>query len=554
MQAVSRLSVCGLRPRRNSVHCGQHRRGNGTYWHTRHMPITVRQLSSTRRLRLTVRAGEGNLDRELSWAHVSELEDPTAFLSGGELLLMTGVALPSSVGGVERWVKKLAASGVAAIGFGVGLHYDTIPEPFVRAAAEEQLPLLEVPFEIPFIDLEKVVSRALSADDHARLQRSHQHQRRLIHAASATDGAFTLVRRTAELIDGWTAFLDSAGTVIESSGRPTPGTLMRMAEARARRPVEIVFVTAEGEDVISQLLLDLDGEVLGYLVAGRGGVVGSLDHGVVTIAAALMTILARRSRESQRGLARARTAALTLLRNGQAELGRELAAELWGELPQPPTRVIAVSGPSSALDTAIRRLDVCARVESTVFGCLDGRLVVWVTNNEVDAAVSRLGSVEGICLGISSEVRCEEFARGLREGAEAAAAAAREGRRQACYEEFENRGLRSFLDLDRARVYADKHLSVLNRAESAESADLRQSLFCWLAHNGLIDPAARELGIHRHTLRRRLTRVEQLLDVSLASPTTRSELWLELVLTSGLMEPADTCNDVLPRFGRGTAR
>lgn len=41
------------------------------------------------------------------------------------------------------------------------------------------------------------------------------------------------------------------------------------------------------------------------------------------------------------------------------------------------------------------------------------------------------------------------------------------------------------------------------------------------------DAAANDLGIHRHTLRNRLARVEKALGVDLGSPTDRAELWLE---------------------------
>jgi len=38
-------------------------------------------------------AGEAGLDHALRWVHISELEDPTPWLSGGELLLTTGIGL-----------------------------------------------------------------------------------------------------------------------------------------------------------------------------------------------------------------------------------------------------------------------------------------------------------------------------------------------------------------------------------------------------------------------------------------------------------------------------
>ena len=43
--------------------------------------------------------------------------------------------------------------------------------------------------------------------------------------------------------------------------------------------------------------------------------------------------------------------------------------------------------------------------------------------------------------------------------------------------------------------------------------------------------ASRELGVHRHTVRNRVTRAESLLNATLDDPDTRARLWLALRLT-----------------------
>ena len=56
------------------------------------MPLTLRDLVSTPELGLALLAEGPGVDRPVTWVHVSELRDPTPFLSGGELLLTTGLA------------------------------------------------------------------------------------------------------------------------------------------------------------------------------------------------------------------------------------------------------------------------------------------------------------------------------------------------------------------------------------------------------------------------------------------------------------------------------
>ena len=52
--------------------------------------------------------------------HISELVDPTSYVSGGELLLTTGLILPTSRVGWEGYVSRLKSIGIAALGIGRG--------------------------------------------------------------------------------------------------------------------------------------------------------------------------------------------------------------------------------------------------------------------------------------------------------------------------------------------------------------------------------------------------------------------------------------------------
>src|SRR3954469_18723224 len=110
--------------------------------------LPLREL--LRELEVKVVAGEAGLDRAVRWVHISELEDPTPWLSGGELLLTTGLQLG---GGADQhaYVEPLADHQLAGIGLGTGFSHDTVPEALAATADERGLPLFEVPYEMPFI-------------------------------------------------------------------------------------------------------------------------------------------------------------------------------------------------------------------------------------------------------------------------------------------------------------------------------------------------------------------------------------------------------------------
>ncbi len=86
------------------------------------MPPSVRTVTDLPGLGLRRLAGPDGRDRPVRWVAVSELEDPTAFLDGGELLLSTGMRLPATdPDQLDGYVARLVDAQVAAFGLGVGL-------------------------------------------------------------------------------------------------------------------------------------------------------------------------------------------------------------------------------------------------------------------------------------------------------------------------------------------------------------------------------------------------------------------------------------------------
>ncbi|MFE3936586.1 PucR family transcriptional regulator, partial [Streptomyces goshikiensis] len=81
---------------------------------------------------------------------------------------------------------------------------------------------------------------------------------------------------------------------------------------------------------------------------------------------------------------------------------------------------------------------------------------------------------------------------------------------------------------DAVRAFADGTLRALREHDATGRGDLVASLQAWLSRHGQWDAAAADLGVHRHTLRYRMRRVEEILGRSLDDPDVRMELWLAL--------------------------
>ena len=133
-----------------------------------------------------------------------------------------------------------------------------------------------------------------------------------------------------------------------------------------------------------------------------------------------------------------------------------------------------------------------------------------------------------VAIGISAPATYHSIAVALRQ----ATAAADFGRRRAepvtRFTDIAMPGITGLLEPDQASAFAESLLGPLIDHDRSGRGDLLRSLRAWLAHHGQWDPSAAALGVHRHTLRHRMTTVEQLLGRSLDAPGTRSELWLAL--------------------------
>jgi purine catabolism regulator len=88
--------------------------------------------------------------------------------------------------------------------------------------------------------------------------------------------------------------------------------------------------------------------------------------------------------------------------------------------------------------------------------------------------------------------------------------------------------LLSLQDDDALRLFCDSILAPIEDSEGAYGGELMRSLEAFIECNGQWERAARQLYCHRHTLRYRIRRVEELTGRSLDSARDRIDFWLAL--------------------------
>ncbi|KID29925.1 purine catabolism regulator-like protein [Prauserella sp. Am3] len=478
---------------------------------------TARELTRDAQLGLTLRAGHAGADRPISWVHSSELGDPTPFLSGGELLLTTGIALPADGDGQAAYVGRLAAAGLSGLGFGIELGHEAIPEPLLAAAEAAALPVLEVPHRTPFIEIGKTVSQALADDRSAEARRFETARTALTAAAMHGENLGGVVGRLAVDLACWAVLLESDGSVAHAhpadAGERVADLTADLDRLRTARPPSSIGLSTGG-DRVAVHSLGGGSTLAGFLVVGRTQPFCPADHHIAHAASSLLSIALTRTRSAAD--VRLRTIALKLLLTGHRTAFDELAGPLGLRLPHPPVVVLAGSGHSPTLVDATGTADVLA-------GQLDGDLIA------VASAAQQLPSARH--LGVSAPTGWDGLPRAYRQATQALAEATRRG---AAVVRFDDLGVGLLRDVADEEVVgrAEAILRPLDEHDAQQRGELVRSLRAWIAHHGHWDPAAAELGIHRHTLRYRMSKVAALLDCDLDSPDVRAQLWLAIRLVS----------------------
>ncbi|CNF26681.1 Putative regulatory protein [Mycobacterium tuberculosis] len=465
------------------------------------MPPTLAAVAALHQLGLRSRTGPLP-DAPVVWVAVSELEDPTPFLEGGELVLTTGMRLTSA--NAAAYVSRLVERGVAGLGFAVGVIHETVPPELLAAAREQGLVLLEVPRPTPFIAIGKAVSRMLAAEWYEDVTRAYQAQRELTRAALTGPGA--VVTRLARLLGGWALLLDASGDVrhAEPAGaRGRAGALAPELARLRRRPASSISLAVPDDHVAVQRI-GLGGPPRGFLAVGTDAPLPHAAHTIVGAAVALLTLQSETPRTGRE--LRASLAALLL--------GRPDAAP---SAPRGPVRVLACPGGAAVLD-ALESDPAAARCPALP---LDGHCAVIVPGELTGTVEALLPGPVGISAPSSGDL-----AAALRQAEEALAAAERTKQDVLHYTDLPGQGVLGLLEPGLAHAFADTLLAPLREE------DLVETVRAYVAANGQGEAAARALGVHRHTLRARMRKAAELLGRDPDDPAVRAELWIALAITS----------------------
>lgn len=591
------------------------------------MPPTLASIVQHSSLRLAVLTGQDRLDTDVRWAHASELADPTPYLDGGELLLVTALKLDAEDPEAMRaYVERLTEKGVVGLGFAAGVNYEKVPDALVEACREAGLPLIEVPRRTPFIAISKAVSAAIAAEQYRAVTAGFEAQREMTRAALSQEGPSALLTKLASEVAGWAALYDASGAMVATAPSWAVRRAARFvadAERLRDRPAPasaVVSGSDAGDDRVELQSIGSGRRAKAVLAVGTAAPLGTAERYAVHSAIALLTLTMERSRALQEAEGRLGAAVMRMLLAGEADHARAVAGNLYGSLLDAPMRVLVAEpaagsargrgteqaaaqpgqAPAEMNGRGLRRADAAtgrgtpggglpvvavadspavpvpapdgrpehlhapleqladlvetaaARSGEAVLVVPDGgRLVILAADGgaaagacaEYAAACAKRAEAAGsqqpggaaaddsLVIGVSAPAGLAAAAVAFKQADQALSVARRRGAPLVEHEDVAAGSVLPLLADDAVRAFADGLLRSLRDHDANGRGDLVASLRAWLSRHGQWDAAAADLGVHRHTLRYRMRRVEEILGRSLDDPDVRMELWLALKAT-----------------------
>ncbi|MEX2448643.1 MAG: PucR family transcriptional regulator [Solirubrobacterales bacterium] len=510
--------------------------------------LTVQSLLDD--LGLELETGSGAAEAPVRWIHISELDDPTPWLSGGELMLTTGIPLEKAAE-QRAYIRRLAEHNLAGLGFGTGLSHEKLPKALVEEAKKRDFPLFEIPYSTPFIAITEKAFARLVNEQYEVLQRGIAVQRRLERLVLEERGLEEIVATIASAVGGTVAILNGRGERIAGRG------FRRQLSAEAVGAIrdEALSHTVDGHPFVPTHP-SIAGRALAHPVISPGGgapqawVVIVRDSGGLgdferlilqqAVAVVALEMMRRRvARETERRLAGDVLADALSGRLDPEELAGRLRP--FGIGAEAAVLLFQVGDPAAAepqAEAVLRGRGVAALVASTqatgrelLCALVDAgrgdpiedaravRVALTAAGAEVRAAASRPAPV-GAVRRAFHEARCALEATSLANG---------DAPEVASHQDLGAFTLLLALqDDDALRLYADSLLAPIEQMDGEYGGELLRSLEAFIEQNGQWERAARRLYCHRHTLRYRIRRIEELTGRDLGNAHDRIELWLAL--------------------------
>lgn len=488
-------------------------------------PFLVEDLLRSPALQLRLLAGERGLGRRVAWAHVSELEDPSPWLTGAELIMTTGLAVPRAERDQVAYLERLDDGGVAALAVSAQLHTPPLTARFIATANERGFPVLEVPLSVPFVAIAQEVAAAVQEDSLHRLNAQLQvfgAVRWMAQDAMEQRDVFARL----EQLSGYQLFVSTPSGRQLLEGVPAPSA-------------EVAALVPDSPDAPPSipggyaLPIPAPGGPAGYLVAiekpgANPAGLAAVQH-IATVAALHLTM---RRQEQERWRREGAEILAELLQGQLPDAAHLRRLQRLGFSPVEPLRLLACrtsAGKPSDVELT-RELELSDIPYLILQTQTETYLLVPAT---IDASAT-LGRVTGLRIGASAAFDLTTSMDVPRR--EALWAVARAVDADVAYLAYDPATSGRWL-VDDAAAVRSLVTHVLGRVidyDKTHRADLLLTVRLWVERDRQNASVADALHVHPNTVAYRLRRFEELTDRDLNSTADLAEVWLALQALSQL--------------------
>ena len=217
--------------------------------------------------RSQVLGGEAALDNLVRWVHVSEVLDISGLLSGGELVLTTGLELeksPELTASFLRSLEEAGASGLIVEVIGSRVRSMESLRVAARAAA---LPVIVVERRVRFVQITEIVHRMIVAEQLERVEWARDVHEAFTVLSLESAGTQQVVERAATMIGAPVVLEDLSHLVLAYSARHlATADLLDDWERRSRTTPSTPGTSRKGPEAWLQTSVGVHQQLWGRLI------------------------------------------------------------------------------------------------------------------------------------------------------------------------------------------------------------------------------------------------------------------------------------------------
>lgn len=488
--------------------------------------ITVGELIEIPHLRTTVVAGRGGLGRRVSWAHVSDVEEVWDWHDAGNLIMSSGVILPTGAAEQAEFIARLDAAGISGLIAGENPVCPRLHPEMLAAADRLDFPLLATAYEVSFTEHVRAVAAANQREEDKALRQIAQVHEEVRQGLSRQGASH-------EFVEGLARTLGSPVHVVEAEWwEPTlPACPVPAREWQDALRVELmrrdghaprVMRLHRGDEVALATPVPVDRDVMLLVM------IGLQDAPRLTVLQHVAAACALEVARVDAGLERDRRAGTALL--AEALQGRVDAKVLETRLIEHgldgPCVCLAFDPSPVTVDRLARRWSV-AGVPHLLGGVEPTYLALTRPEDPVLDDFAAQARERGFHVGVSDAF---SGASGLGDAARQARWALESIRRAPAGLTRYGDSRETFLPrtLAESQLAAKRVLGPVLDYDAARDASLIKTLEAYLLCDRSPKRAAELLFVHTQTVNYRIGRIEELTGRSMRSTADISELWFGL--------------------------